>query len=70
MVCAARRAEKLDESVAEMQAQGWAAGALPLDMADLATLESALADPYDIIVSDACGPWFRPLDFSVMPSCK
>lgn len=53
VVCVARGADKLGESVAEMQAQGWSAEALTLDMADLDALETSLAAPFDIIVNSA-----------------
>ncbi len=51
----ARRAGVLEEAVAAFRAEGWAADALPLDVADIDAVRDALAarDPYDILVNSA-----------------
>ena len=55
VVCAARRADKLTETVAEIKARGGSAEAVPLDQADLDALTAALGDhgPFDIILNSA-----------------
>ncbi len=55
VVCAARGVEKLAESVAQMQAQGWSVEALSLDMADLDALTGAMKSQpaFDIVVNSA-----------------
>ncbi|MCK0141064.1 SDR family oxidoreductase [Aliiroseovarius sp. F20344] len=52
---AARRADVLDDLVAEMQAAGMSANALPLDVADVAGTQAAIAEngPFDILVNSA-----------------
>ncbi len=52
---AARRAETLEQAVAALRAQGWAALALPLDIADIETTGACLAatEPFDILVNSA-----------------
>ena len=53
VVCAARRAEVLQEAVDAMSAQGWSAEALPLDQSDATALAGAFAQPFDIVVNSA-----------------
>ncbi|SMX46264.1 SDR family NAD(P)-dependent oxidoreductase [Maliponia aquimaris] len=52
---AARRTDKLDEVVEEVRAEGLAARALALDVADVAATEAAVAEtgPYDVLVNSA-----------------
>ena len=52
---AARSADKLEAVVAEMTAEGWAARALALDVADVARAEAAVAaeGPFDVLVNSA-----------------
>lgn len=52
---AARSADKLDEIVAAMAAEGWAARALPMDVTDIAGTEAAVAaqEPFDVLVNSA-----------------
>ena len=51
----ARRADVLATLVGEMQAEGWQAEALALDITDLEATEAAVAagEPYDILVNSA-----------------
>jgi NAD(P)-dependent dehydrogenase (short-subunit alcohol dehydrogenase family) len=53
VVCAARGAERLGETVEAMRSKGWDAQALVLDQADLEALKSAMQDPFDIIINSA-----------------
>ncbi|MGZ2256874.1 SDR family NAD(P)-dependent oxidoreductase [Roseobacter sp. A03A-229] len=53
VVCAARRAEVLQEAVDAMAGQGWSAEAMPLDQSDTAALAGAFEDPFDIVVNSA-----------------
>ena len=55
VVCVARGAEKLQATVEALVAEGWSAEALPLDMADLAALETALSNQpaFDVVVNSA-----------------
>ena len=54
VICAARGADRLNETVAEMRAEGWSAEALPLDIADLYAMQAALADQrLDVVVNSA-----------------
>ena len=53
VVAAARGAEKLEAAVAALQAKGWSAEPLILDQRDLAALEPAMAEPFDIVVNSA-----------------
>ncbi|TCL08801.1 2-deoxy-D-gluconate 3-dehydrogenase [Shimia isoporae] len=54
VVCAARGAERLNESVAAMQAEGLSAEALILDQGDLGALETLCADrAFDVVVNSA-----------------
>ncbi|PIE09171.1 MAG: 3-oxoacyl-ACP reductase [Rhodobacterales bacterium] len=53
VVCAARGAERLHDTVAEMRAAGMQADALVLDQTDLAALEPALQRPFDVVVNSA-----------------
>jgi NAD(P)-dependent dehydrogenase (short-subunit alcohol dehydrogenase family) len=52
---AARRVEALTEAAEAMQAKGWTAEALALDVSDVAATEAAVAagGPYDILVNSA-----------------
>ncbi len=54
VVCAARGAERLQETVAALQAEGYSAEALVLDQADLAALRPALETrAFDVVVNSA-----------------
>ncbi|GFE51307.1 3-oxoacyl-ACP reductase [Roseobacter cerasinus] len=53
VVCAARRAEVLQEAVGAMAAQGWSAEAMPLDQSDVAAMSAAFEAPFDIVVNSA-----------------
>ena len=53
VACAARRAEALAASTGAMVAQGWSVEALPLDQTDVAALEVAFAEPFDIVINSA-----------------
>lgn len=54
VVCAARGAERLGDTVARMTERGWSARAQVLDQGDLAALEAVLSDePFDIVVNSA-----------------
>lgn len=54
VVCSARGADRLDETVAAMTAQGWSAEALVLDQGDLDQLAHALdGRVFDIVVNSA-----------------
>lgn len=52
---AARRADALAEAVGAMTAHGWSAQALPLDIADVAAVQAAIAaaEPFDILLNAA-----------------
>jgi NAD(P)-dependent dehydrogenase (short-subunit alcohol dehydrogenase family) len=55
VVCAARGAERLAATVEEMQASGWSAETLQLDVADLDALTEGLQgqDAFDVVVNSA-----------------
>ncbi|MEL6450171.1 MAG: SDR family oxidoreductase [Pseudomonadota bacterium] len=53
VVCAARRAEVLQDVVSAMTDQGWSAEALQLDQTDLASLRTAFSDAFDVVVNSA-----------------
>lgn len=54
VICAARGPERLNETVSQMQAKGWEAEALPLDIADLDAMRAALTGQrLDIVVNSA-----------------
>lgn len=53
VICAARGADRLNETVDAMKAKGWDAQALVLDQSDLDALKSALQDPFDIVINSA-----------------
>lgn len=54
VVCAARGAERLGDTVARMTERGWSARAQVLDQGDLAALDAVLSDePFDIVVNSA-----------------
>ncbi len=54
VVCAARGADRLQETVAALQEAGWSAEALVLDQSDLAALETALEGRvFDVVVNSA-----------------
>ena len=55
VVCAARGAERLADTVAQMQAQGWSAEALSVDQSDLDALKSALDGRVFTVVVNAAG---------------
>ncbi len=55
VVAAARRVDKLEETVAAIKAEGGSAEAMPLDQADLPGMEAFLADQpaFDIVLNSA-----------------
>lgn len=54
VVCAARGADRLTETVSAMQAKGWSAEALQLDQNDLGTLKTSIETrAFDIVVNSA-----------------
>ena len=53
VVCAARTAGPLNETVKEIRAEGWDATALQLDQADLDQLEMAMSAPFDVVINSA-----------------
>ncbi|MEO0943835.1 MAG: SDR family oxidoreductase [Pseudomonadota bacterium] len=55
VVCAARRVEKLAETVAEIEARGGSAEALAFDQTDLAAMATMYADqaPFDVVLNSA-----------------
>ncbi|MEM8802661.1 MAG: SDR family oxidoreductase [Pseudomonadota bacterium] len=55
VVCAARRVEKLAETVAEIEARGGSAEALGFDQTDLAAMATMYADhaPFDVVLNSA-----------------
>lgn len=54
VVCVARGADRLQDTVAAMQARGWSAEALVLDINDLGALGAALQDRvFDVVVNAA-----------------
>jgi len=54
VVCAARGADRLTETVSAMQAKGWSAEALQLDQNDLGTLKTIMEErAFDIVVNSA-----------------
>jgi len=55
VILAARRADELEKIAAEMTAEGWKASALPLDVADVQAVRTAVAEhgPFDILVNSA-----------------
>lgn len=54
VVCAARGADRLDQTVAALTARGWSAEALVVDQGDLAALEAGMAGRvFDVIVNSA-----------------
>lgn len=55
VVCAARGMDRLTETVAAMQAAGFSAEALQLDVSEVDAIKAALADqaPFDVLVNSA-----------------
>lgn len=53
VVCAARGAARLNDTVSLMQDKGWTADALVLDQADLDALQTAMDQPFDVIINSA-----------------
>ncbi|WP_299865266.1 SDR family oxidoreductase [uncultured Roseobacter sp.] len=53
VVCAARRADVLQDAVNAMAGLGWSAEAMPLDQSDMAALAGAFDAPFDIVVNSA-----------------
>ncbi|WP_420012870.1 SDR family NAD(P)-dependent oxidoreductase [Tateyamaria sp.] len=53
VVCAARRADVLQEAVNAMQAEGWSAEALSLDQTDVTAVVAACANPFDVVLNSA-----------------
>ncbi|QBF33900.1 SDR family NAD(P)-dependent oxidoreductase [Thalassococcus sp. S3] len=53
VICVARGAERLEETVQAMQAEGWSAEAQILDMADLDALRPVMEQPFDVVVNSA-----------------
>lgn len=53
VVCAARRADVLQDAVNAMAGLGWSAEAMPLDQTDVTALAGAFDTPFDIVVNSA-----------------
>lgn len=53
VVCAARRADVLQDAVGAMQGAGWNTEALILDQSDVDAVNAAFSKPYDIVVNSA-----------------
>ncbi|UOA27990.1 SDR family oxidoreductase [Pseudosulfitobacter sp. DSM 107133] len=53
VVCAARRADVLNDSVAAMRHAGHSAEALVLDQSDTGALAAAFCDPFDVVLNSA-----------------
>lgn len=54
VICAARGLERLNDTVSQMQAEGWSAEALALDIGDLDAMNAALAGQrLDVVVNSA-----------------
>ena len=53
VVCAARGADRLNETVTLMQENGWHASAMVLDQGDILALEMAMRSPFDIVINSA-----------------
>ncbi|MEM6825125.1 MAG: SDR family oxidoreductase [Pseudomonadota bacterium] len=53
VVCAARRADRLEASVTSIQDAGYSAEARIFDQTDLGALEAALTEPFDVVVNSA-----------------
>jgi NAD(P)-dependent dehydrogenase (short-subunit alcohol dehydrogenase family) len=53
VVCAARGADRLNETVDAMNAEGLAVQALILDQTDLGALQTAMSAPFDIVINSA-----------------
>ena len=54
VICAARGMDRLNDTVSQMQAEGWSAEALALDIADLDAMNAALAGQrLDVVVNSA-----------------
>lgn len=50
---AARSADEVDAAVAALRGEGWKAKPLILDMTDICALETAFAEPFDVVVNSA-----------------
>ena len=53
VVCAARGADRLNETVEAMTAKGWDAQALILDQANLGLLKEVMQAPFDVVINSA-----------------
>ncbi|MEL6563634.1 MAG: SDR family oxidoreductase [Pseudomonadota bacterium] len=53
VVCAARRGDVLADVVSAMQGEGWSAEALTLDQTDLDAVQTAFAQPFDVVLNSA-----------------
>ena len=54
VICAARGADRLQEAVAALTAQGWSAEALQLDQGDLAALKTVCTEHcFDVVINSA-----------------
>ncbi|MEL6584734.1 MAG: SDR family oxidoreductase [Pseudomonadota bacterium] len=53
VVVAARSEAQVAEAVEAITAEGWSAEGLSLDMTDLSALETAMAEPFDVVVNSA-----------------
>ena len=53
VICAARRADALQDAVAAMQAAGFNAEALQLDQTDIGAVNAAFDTPFDVVVNSA-----------------
>jgi len=53
VICAARRADALQDAVGAMQAAGFSAAALKLDQTDIGAVNAAIDAPFDVVVNSA-----------------
>lgn len=53
VICAARGADRLNETVVAMKEKGWTAQALILDQTELGALKLAMKDPFDVVINSA-----------------
>ena len=53
VVCAARRVASLQDAVDAIEGAGLSAEAMPLDQTDLAALEDAFVEPFDVVINSA-----------------
>ncbi len=53
VACAARGMDRLNDTVSQMQANGWDAHALQVDQTDLEALKTVCKTPFDVVVNSA-----------------